>query len=39
MIAARGVEIPTLWSLLVSLSTVAIFAAASLLMPARLHSA
>jgi tellurite resistance protein TerC len=38
MIAARWFEIPTLWSLLVILSTVAIFAAASLLMPARLHS-
>jgi tellurite resistance protein TerC len=35
MIAARWFEIPTLWSLLVILGTVAIFATASLLMPAR----
>ncbi len=35
MIASRWFEIPTLWSLLVILGTVAIFAAASLLMPAR----
>jgi tellurite resistance protein TerC len=35
MIAARWFEIPTLWSLLVILGTVAIFAAASLLLPAR----
>jgi tellurite resistance protein TerC len=35
MIAAHWIEIPTLWSLLVILGTVAIFAAASLLMPAR----
>jgi tellurite resistance protein TerC len=33
MIAAHWFEIPTLWSLLVILSTVAIFAAASLLLP------
>jgi tellurite resistance protein TerC len=33
MIAARWFEIPTLWSLLVILGTVAIFAAASLLRP------
>jgi tellurite resistance protein TerC len=35
MIATRWVEIPTLWSLVVILGTVAIFAAASLLLPAR----
>jgi tellurite resistance protein TerC len=35
MIATRWVEIPTLWSLVVILGTVAIFAAASLLRPAR----
>lgn len=35
MIAARWIEIPTLWSLLVILGTVAVFAAASLLMPVR----
>jgi predicted tellurium resistance membrane protein TerC len=35
MIAARWFEIPTLWSLVVILGTVAIFAAASLLIPAR----
>jgi tellurite resistance protein TerC len=35
MIAAHWIEIPTLWSLLVILGTVAIFAAASLLMPVR----
>jgi tellurite resistance protein TerC len=35
MIAARWIEIPTLWSLVVILGTVAIFAAASLLMPVR----
>jgi tellurite resistance protein TerC len=35
MIATRWVEIPTLWSLAVILGTVAIFAAASLLLPAR----
>jgi tellurite resistance protein TerC len=35
MITARWFEIPTLWSLLVILGTVAIFAAASLLLPAR----
>jgi tellurite resistance protein TerC len=34
MIAARWFEVPTLWSLLIVLGTVAIFAAASLLMPA-----
>jgi tellurite resistance protein TerC len=34
MIAARWFEIPTIWSLLIILSTVAIFAAASLLLPA-----
>jgi tellurite resistance protein TerC len=40
MIAARWLEIPTLWSLVVILGTVAIFAAASLLLPARpQHSA
>ena len=40
MIAARWFEIPTLWSLLVILGTVAIFAAASLLLPVRQpHSA
>ena len=33
MIAARWFEIPTIWSLLIILSTVAIFAAASLLLP------
>jgi tellurite resistance protein TerC len=38
MIATRWVEIPTLWSLVVILGTVAIFAAASLLLPER-HSA
>ena len=35
MIAARWIEIPTLWSLVVILGTVAIFAAASLLSPVR----
>lgn len=35
MIAARWIEVPTLWSLAIILGTVAIFAAASLLMPAR----
>jgi tellurite resistance protein TerC len=35
MIAARWIEIPTVWSLVVILGTVAIFAAASLLMPVR----
>jgi tellurite resistance protein TerC len=35
MIAARWIEIPTLWSLVVILGTVGIFAAASLLMPVR----
>jgi tellurite resistance protein TerC len=35
MMVARWFEIPTLWSLLVILGTVAIFAAASLLLPAR----
>jgi tellurite resistance protein TerC len=35
MIAARWIEIPTLWSLVVILGTVAIFAAASLLLPVR----
>jgi tellurite resistance protein TerC len=35
MIAARWFEIPTLWSLIVILGTVAIFAAASLLLPVR----
>jgi predicted tellurium resistance membrane protein TerC len=35
MIAARWFEISTLWSLVVILGTVAIFAAASLLIPAR----
>jgi tellurite resistance protein TerC len=40
MIAARWFQIPTLWSLVVILGTVAIFAAASLLLPARQpHSA
>ncbi|MGB9418450.1 MAG: branched-chain amino acid ABC transporter substrate-binding protein [Acidobacteriaceae bacterium] len=40
MIAARWFEIPTLWSLIVILGTVGIFAAASLLLPARQpHSA
>jgi tellurite resistance protein TerC len=40
MIAARWFQIPTLWSLIVILGTVAIFAAASLLLPARQpHSA
>jgi tellurite resistance protein TerC len=39
MIAARWIEIPTLWSLLIILGTVAIFAAASLLLPAKEHSA
>jgi tellurite resistance protein TerC len=34
MIAARWFEVPTLWSLLVVLVTVAVFAVASLLMPA-----
>jgi tellurite resistance protein TerC len=38
MIATPWVEIPTLWSLVVILGTVAIFAAASLLLPER-HSA
>ena len=38
MIATRWFEIPTLWSLVVILGTVAIFAAASLLLPAP-HSA
>jgi tellurite resistance protein TerC len=38
MIATRWFEIPTLWSLVVILGTVAIFAAASLLLPKR-HSA
>jgi tellurite resistance protein TerC len=38
MIASRWFEIPTLWSLVVILGTVAIFAAASLLLPER-HSA
>ena len=33
MIAARWFEIPTIWSLLIIISTVAIFAAASLLLP------
>ena len=37
MIATRWFEIPTLWSLVVILGTVAIFAAASLLLPER-HS-
>jgi tellurite resistance protein TerC len=35
MIAARWFEIPTLWSLLIVLGTVTIFAVASLLIPAR----
>jgi tellurite resistance protein TerC len=35
MIMSRWIEIPTLWSLLIILGTVAIFAAASLLIPAR----
>jgi tellurite resistance protein TerC len=35
MIAARWFEIPTLWSLVVILGTVAIFTAASLLLPER----
>jgi len=35
MIAARWIEIPTLWSLIVILGTVTIFAVASLLMPVR----
>ncbi|HEY1810034.1 MAG TPA: branched-chain amino acid ABC transporter substrate-binding protein [Acidobacteriaceae bacterium] len=35
MIAARWFQIPTLWSLVVILGTVAIFAAASLLLPVR----
>lgn len=40
MIAARWFEIPTIWSLAVILGTVAIFAAASLLLPVRQpHSA
>ena len=40
MIAARWFEIPTLWSLLIILGTVAIFAGASLLLPMRQqHSA
>jgi tellurite resistance protein TerC len=39
MIAARWIEIPTQWSLLIILGTVAIFAAASLLLPAKEHSA
>jgi tellurite resistance protein TerC len=40
MIAARWFEIPTIWSLVVILGTVAIFAAASLLLPVRQpHSA
>jgi tellurite resistance protein TerC len=38
MIVSRWFEIPTLWSLVVILGTVAIFAAASLLLPER-HSA
>ena len=38
MIATRWFEIPTLWSLVVILGTVAIFAAASLLLPEQ-HSA
>jgi tellurite resistance protein TerC len=38
MIATRWLEIPTLWSLVVILGTVAIFAAASLVLPER-HSA
>jgi tellurite resistance protein TerC len=38
MIATRWFEIPTLWSLVVILGTVAIFAGASLLLPER-HSA
>jgi tellurite resistance protein TerC len=40
MISARWIEIPTLWSLIVILGTMALFAAASLLMPVReQHSA
>jgi tellurite resistance protein TerC len=35
MMAARWIEIPTLWSLVVILGTVAVFAAASLLLPVR----
>lgn len=35
MIAARWIEIPTLWSLAVILGTVAVFAAASVLLPER----
>jgi hypothetical protein len=35
MIASRWIEIPTLWSLVVILGTVAIFSAASLLLPVR----
>jgi tellurite resistance protein TerC len=35
MIAARWFEIPTLWSLVVILGTLAVFAAASLLLPVR----
>jgi tellurite resistance protein TerC len=35
MIAAPWIEVPTVWSLVVILGTVAIFAVASLLMPAR----
>jgi len=37
MIAARWFEIPTLWSLVVILVTMAIFAAASLLLPSSSH--
>jgi tellurite resistance protein TerC len=37
MIAAPWVEVPTVWSLVLILSLVAIFAVASLLMPARRH--
>jgi tellurite resistance protein TerC len=37
MIAARWIEVPTTWSLVVILGTVAIFAAASVLVPARQH--
>jgi tellurite resistance protein TerC len=35
MMAARWIEIPTLWSLVIIVGTVGIFAAASLLLPAR----
>jgi tellurite resistance protein TerC len=35
MIAAPWIEVPTVWSLVIILGTVAIFAVASLLMPAR----